>query len=103
MDGEVPTGGDLQYLEKCQKVEMYQKTALESLKQLLTNASCLRYAVFSQPFFLYTDASKWGIGSALQQVQPHNNKQHPILFISRCPSPAEKNYSASEQKCLGVC
>lgn len=76
--------------------------ALDTLKHLLTTAPCLRYPVFFEPFFLYTDASKRGIGGALQQLQAHDNKQHPILFISRCLSPAEKNYSATELECLGV-
>lgn len=76
--------------------------ALQSLKSLLTTAPCLRYPDFARPFFLYTDASRRGIGGALQQSPADSDKQYPILFISRCLSPAETNYSATELECLGI-
>lgn len=74
--------------------------ALDELKRLLSNAPCLIYPDFTKEFFLYTDASKIGIGGTLQQEI--EGKQRPILFISRALSPAEKNYSATEMECLGV-
>ena len=76
--------------------------AFQSLKTLLSNAPCLHFPDFSRPFFLYTDASRRGIGGALQQTADGSDKQHPILFISRCLSPAEKNCLATEMECLGI-
>lgn len=74
--------------------------ALADLKRLLCNAPVLRYPDFTRPFFLYTDASGRGLGGALQQEFVRD--EHPILFISRALSPAEKNYSATELECLAV-
>lgn len=74
--------------------------ALEKLKKLLSCAPVLRYPDYEKPFVLYTDASGKGIAGALHQE--HDGKQHPIVFISRALSPAEKNYSATEMECLGV-
>ena len=64
--------------------------ALQSLKSLLTNPPYLHYPDFNRPFFLYTDASKREIGGALQQSPEGSEKQHPILFISRCLSPPKR-------------
>ena len=74
--------------------------ALGELKRLLISAPCLIYPDFDKMFYLYTDASRKGIGGTLQQEK--GGKQHPVLFISRALSPAEKSYSATELECLGV-
>lgn len=77
--------------------------AFAQLKALLSSAPVLRYPNYKKPFFLYTDASKVGVGAALQQeCDDDNGRQHPILFISRSLSPAKKHYSATELECLGV-
>ena len=75
-------------------------TALEELKKRLCNAPVLRYPNFTKAFVLYTDASGKGLGGTLHQETW--GTQHPVLFISRTLTPAEKNYSAMELECLAV-
>ena len=75
--------------------------ALDELKSLLSSAPVLRHPDFKKPFFLYTDASLVGIGAALHQ-EDAEQRQCPVLFISRSLTPAEKHYSATELEYLGV-
>ncbi|MBW0503045.1 hypothetical protein O181_042760 [Austropuccinia psidii MF-1] len=57
---------------------------------------------FNLPFKLYIDASGYGLGTALHQVQIMNGKpvEEPICFISRKIKPAEAIYGASQMECL---
>jgi len=77
-----------------------REAALEELKKRLCNAPVLRYPDFAKPFILYTDASGKGLGGTLHQEI--DGAQHPVLFISRTLTPAERNYSATEMECLAV-
>ncbi len=52
------------------------------------------------PFLLQTDASETGLGAVLSQVQ--EGEEHPILFISRKLTSAEKNYATVEKKALAI-
>lgn len=72
------------------------------LKSLLCSAPVLCYPDFKRPFLLYTDASKVGVGAPLQQECLLDGWQHPVLFISRSLTPAEKHYSATELVYLRV-
>ena len=78
------------------------RTAFERLKTAISSAPVLIHPNFDKPFSLYVDASRIGIGCALHQVSDVDNKEHPVLFVSRVLRPAEKNYSATELECLGV-
>jgi RNase H-like domain found in reverse transcriptase len=78
------------------------RSAFERLKTAISSAPVLIHPNFDKPFILYVDASRIGIGCALYQVSDIDNKEHPVLFVSRVLRPAEKNYSAIELECLGV-
>ena len=45
----------------------------------------------TQPFQIETDASKYATGAVLTQLDA-NGDRHPISFISKTLSPAERNY-----------
>ncbi|KAL0199890.1 hypothetical protein M9458_003077, partial [Cirrhinus mrigala] len=47
-----------------------------------------------------TDASDTGLGAVLSQVQ--EGEEHPILYISRKPVPAERNYATVEIEALAI-
>ena len=45
----------------------------------------------SQPFHIETDASKYATGAVLTQLDS-NGDRHPVSFIAKTFSPAERNY-----------
>ena len=90
-----------QLLKKNVKFEWSQscKTSFDRLKSMLINAPVLAAPDFSKPFILATDAaSKVGIGGVL--MQEYENGPRPVSYTSRKFTPAEKNYSVTEQECL---
>lgn len=65
--------------------------AFQVLKRNLTEAPLLAFAEFAQPFILYTDASKVGLGAVLAQVQ--DGQERVMAYASRSLHPTEQNYS----------
>lgn len=51
-------------------------------------------------FFLKTDASKYGLGAALNRVK--EKIERPIIFISRKTSKAEMNYHSNALESLAL-
>ncbi|MEL6462700.1 MAG: RNase H-like domain-containing protein, partial [Cyanobacteria bacterium J06621_15] len=78
-----------------------QESAFRKLKSALTTAPVLAFPDFSKQFYLVTDASKRGIGSALMQ-KTDDNKFKVIAYHSRKLNKAEQNYNITEQECLAV-
>jgi RNase H-like domain found in reverse transcriptase len=70
--------------------------AFDAIKRALTEAPCLAFLDFTQPFEVHTDASLAGIGATLYQ------NERPIAFGSRQLAPAEVNYTTAEQELLVV-
>lgn len=84
---------EFQFLEK-------EKNAFESIKKALTNEPILKLPNFEKRFYLYTDASKFGLGGVL--IQKFKNKEHVIAYTSRISNKFEQNYSAYELECLAL-
>lgn len=82
------------WTEKCQE-------AFEELKQHLISPPILIYPNFEEPFFLYTDASSFGLGAILTQKND-KRKEHVIAYASRRTNEHERNYCATELECLAV-
>ena len=75
--------------------------SFEEIKGRLCAARRLAHPDLKQPFVLYTDASKIAIGAVL--LQRDNSKvERAILFFSKELSPAQRNYSTLERKCLAI-
>ncbi len=74
--------------------------AFHQIKRALTEEPVLRAPDFSCPFLLQTDASDAGLGAVLSQVQ--EGEEHPVLFISRKLTKAERNYATVEKEALAV-
>jgi hypothetical protein len=53
------------------------------------------------PFYVYIDASAFGVGPCLSQ-KDENGKDDPIYFTSRQMNVAEKNYTVTEREALAV-
>ncbi len=76
------------------------ETAFQRIKSALTEEPILHAPDFGCPFLLQTDASETGLGAVLSQVQ--EGEEHPILFINRKLTPAEKNYATVEKEALAI-
>ncbi|UYV72850.1 hypothetical protein LAZ67_10000987, partial [Cordylochernes scorpioides] len=77
-----------------------QKDSFESLKKVLMQKPVLGHFKESAITKLHTDASSYGLGAVLVQIQ--ENQENPIDYASRTLSKAEKNYSTTERECLAV-
>ncbi len=74
--------------------------AFQRIKSALTEEPVLRAPDFGCLFLLQTDTSETGLGAVLLQVQ--EGEEHPILFISRKLTPAEKNCATVEKEALAI-
>lgn len=77
------------WLNACQE-------AFDGIKWALTHAPVLRSPKPEEPFEVVSDASLQGLGAVLLQ------ESQPVAFESRKLSPAERNYTTTEQELLGV-
>jgi hypothetical protein len=89
-----------------QKDEPYKWTdaqheAFIELKQRLISAPILRYPDFRKVFILATDASYYGFGATLSQLDS-NNKEHPVAYASKSLKKEEMNYGATELECAAI-
>jgi hypothetical protein len=92
-----------QLLKKDQKWEWTdeQTKSFDKVKEKLISAPLLVHPDYTKPFYLYTDASNYGLGAVLSQKDEEDH-EHPIIYLSRSLSPAESNYTATELECLAI-
>lgn len=77
-----------------------QDESFEKLKIALTSNPVLGLYEENTPIKLHTDASGYGVGAVLIQVQ--HGQEKVIAYASKVLSKAEKNYSTTERECLAV-
>src|ERR1044072_2953931 len=78
-----------------------QQMAFDQFKECLMKAPILGYPNFFQPFVLFTDASKIGLGAVLSQ-KDDEGREKVIAYASRSLNKAEQNYPITDQECLAV-
>ncbi|XP_054719150.1 uncharacterized protein LOC129228494 [Uloborus diversus] len=74
--------------------------AFRALKGSLLKSPILYAPDFSKEFILQTDASESGMRIVLAQM--HNGEEHPVLYLSKKFSKAEKNYSVIEKELAAI-
>ncbi|XP_068111085.1 uncharacterized protein [Hyperolius riggenbachi] len=77
------------------------EAAFQALKQALVSAPVLQAPDFRRRFLVQTDASDYGLGAVLSQVDEKGG-EHPILYLSRKLLPREVAYSTTEKECLAI-
>ncbi|UYV68419.1 hypothetical protein LAZ67_5004277, partial [Cordylochernes scorpioides] len=77
-----------------------ERHAFEALKSALISEPVLGHFDHSSPTEIHTDASNYGIGAVLVQIQ--KGKERAIAYASRTLDKAERNYSTTERECLAV-
>ena len=75
--------------------------AFYTLKKKCAMAPVLAFADLKRPFLLETDASKYGLGAILQQVQ-EDGKYHPVAYASHALHGREANYHSSKLEFLAL-
>ena len=76
-----------------------QHEAFERLKLALTKAPVLAKPDFTREFAVQCDASNEAIGAVL--TQEFEDGEHPIVYVHRVLTSAERNYSTTEE-CLAL-
>ena len=89
-----PSGVPFQWTEECEN-------AFQTLRARLCQAPILKHPEFNKPFYLYSDASAYGIGVILKQ-DDDNGSRKVVAYASRTLNQAEQNYSATERECLAI-
>ena len=75
--------------------------AFQRLKQLLCSAPILAYPDFGKDFVLQTDASDYGVGAVLSQLDDSGHEK-VIAYASKALTPREQKYSTTEKEALAV-
>ena len=92
-----------QLLKKNQKFNWTEECeeAFQKVKTFLVKQPILAIYNSDAPCYLFTDASKFGVGAVLKQ--PQADKQlHPIGYFSKKLLQYQKNYSSTELECLAI-
>lgn len=76
------------------------ETALNTIKEHLVSAPVLSTPNFEIPFIVQTDASDFGLGAVLSQLQ--DGEEKVICYLSRSLTKNECKLSTTEKECLAV-
>ena len=86
-------GKDFEWNQECDD-------AFNRLKNALVTAPVLKYPSTTDPFILDTDASNYGLGAVLSQVQ--NGEEKVVAYYSTTLSKAERNYCVTRKELLAI-
>ena len=84
------------------KFDDEQRNSFNKLKMLLSQTPVLGIYNPKYETELHADASMEGYGAILLQKSPDDNKFHPIYYMSRKTTDAEKKYSSYELEVLAI-
>jgi hypothetical protein len=78
-----------------------QQHSFEKLKKALISAPLLIQPDFNKQFFIECDLSNFATGAILSQ-KDSEGKLHPVAFLYKSLSPAERNYGIFDKELLAV-
>ena len=84
---------ELKWTQECQD-------SFETLKSKLIGPDIMAFPLDQGDYILDTDASNFGIGAVLSQIQ--DGKERVIAYASRTMSRAEKNYCVTDKELLAL-
>jgi len=94
MNGLLKKDRKFEWTDKCQK-------SFKTLKQWFTEEPVLAMPDHTRPFQIESDASKYATGAVLSQLNS-NGDRHPVAFLSKTFSPAERNYEIYDRELLAM-
>ncbi|PFX12686.1 Retrovirus-related Pol polyprotein from transposon 17.6 [Stylophora pistillata] len=87
--------------ENMWKWDKAQQQSFEGIKNELTSATNLAHYDPSRPTVISSDASNFGLGAVLLQLQEDGTRK-PVYYASRSLSETEKRYAVIEKEALAV-
>ena len=90
----IEKSASFKWTEDCQQ-------AFDKLWHMLVSSHILIFPNFSKPFILDTDASDFGIGAVLSQVDDDGHER-VVAYASRTLYIAESNYSVTCKELLAM-
>ncbi|KAJ8495689.1 hypothetical protein ONZ45_g12751 [Pleurotus djamor] len=79
-----------------------ERTAFKQIKGLITSEPILAAPIESRPWRLEADSSDFATGAVFSQLNPEDDKWHPVAFFSKSLSPAERNYEIHDKEMLSI-
>ena len=79
-----------------------ENDAFEHLKHLATSEPILKHMNPQRAYRMETDASNYAYGAVLSQKQDEDNRRHPVAFMSKSMTPAERNYDIGDKEMLAI-
>lgn len=79
-----------------------QQIAFDTIKKAITSAPALAIPDETKPFFLYTDASDYGIGATLCQLNEQMKLMQPCGFMSAKLTGAELNWTTHDKEMFAL-
>jgi hypothetical protein len=100
----------LEALRKCTKLgdkwDQKCQRAFDTIKAVLFKAPILKVPLPGVPFRVATDASQFGVGAMLYQLEPESTVDNPryryLMFAAKALSPAQRNYGATRRELLAI-
>jgi hypothetical protein len=75
--------------------------AFQGLKNAIIYDLVLAHPIFGKPFILRTDASNYGVGAVLSQID-ESGAERAVSFASKVLDKAQINYTTSEKECYAI-
>ena len=79
-----------------------QKTAFRNLKAAVQSTKHLVHPNIKESFHIFTDASQYGIGAMLAQIDPNDGIMKPVSYCSKVFNSTQQNWHVSEQELYAV-
>jgi transposase InsO family protein len=92
---------DLLKKDKSWKWGSEQQKSFESIRDQILKSPILVFPDFDKQKMIETDSSTYASGGVLNQLED-DGKWHPVAFLSKGLTPAERNYTIGEQELLAI-